>query len=193
MALFGSARDISLFRHVNRELLADIITQQCSFYKYKLEETKVNIYGEAAEEKYYMGPVLLNCLIERTEQEYPETDLGTDFTWGATFKFLRDDLLNKLEDFNEFFAPTNYQYGANLVPEVGDIIMYQDGYYEVDNTDANQYFMGKNPDYPNNVNPINPGLENFGSSISIICKTHYVPADKLGISQERLYTGNNGR
>ena len=171
MALFGSARDISLFRHVNRELLADIITQQCSFYKYKLEETKVNMYGEAAEEKYYMGPVLLNCLIERTEQEYPETDLGTDFTWGATFKFLRDDLLNKMEDFNEFFDPTNYQYGANLVPEV----------------------MGKNPDYPNNINPINPGLEDFGSSISIICKTHYVPADKLGISQERLYTGNNGR
>ena len=193
MALFGSARDISLFRHVNRELLADIITQQCSFYKYKLEETKVNIYGEAAEEKFYMGPVLLNCLIERQDQDYPETDLGTDFSWGATFKFLRDDLLNKMEDFNEFFEPTNYQYGANLVPEVGDIIMYQDGYYEVDNTNANQYFMGKNPDYPNNVNPINPGLENFGSSISIICETHYVPADRVGITQERLYTGNNGR
>tara|TARA_B110000971_G_C19887036_1_gene443489 strand:+ start:184 stop:765 length:582 start_codon:yes stop_codon:yes gene_type:complete len=193
MALFGSARDISLFRHVSRELMADIITQQCSFYKYKLEETKVNIYGEAAEEKYYMGPVLLNCLIERENQSYPESDLGTDFTWGATFKFLRDDLLNKMEDFNEFFDPTNYQYGANLVPEVGDIIMYQDGYYEVDNTNANQYFMGKNPDYPNNVNPINPGLEDFGSSISIICETHYVPADKLGITQERLYTGNNGR
>ena len=46
---------------------------------------------------------------------------------------------------------------------------------------------------PNNVNPINPGLEDFGSSISIICETHYVPADKLGITQERLYTGNNGR
>ena len=193
MALFGSARDISLFRHVNRELLADIITQQCSFYKYKLEETKVNIYGEAAEEKFYMGPVLLNCLIERTDQDYPETDLGTDFTWGATFKFLRDDLLNKMEDFNADFSPTNYQYGANLVPEVGDIIMYNDGYYEVDVTNANQYFMGKNPDYPNDVNPINPGLEDFGSSISIICETHYVPADKLGITQERLYTGNNGR
>jgi hypothetical protein len=193
MALFGSARDISLFRHVNRELLADIITQQCSFYKYKLEETKVNIYGEAAEEKFYMGPVLLNCLIERTDQDYPETDLGTDFSWGATFKFLRDDLLNKMEDFNADFSPTNYQYGANLVPQVGDIIMYNDGYYEIDVTNANQYFMGKNPDYPNDVNPINPGLEDFGSSISIICETHYVPADKLGITQERLYTGNNGR
>ena len=65
MALYGTQRDISLFRHLNRELMGDIITQQCAFYKFKIEETKVNLYGEAAEEKYYMGPVLRNCLIER--------------------------------------------------------------------------------------------------------------------------------
>ena len=181
MALFGAERDISLFRHINRELMGDIITQQCSFYKFKIEETKINLYGEAAEEKYYMGPVLLNCLVERRDQEYPETDLGTDFAWGATFKFLRDDLLGKNEDFNIDTA----LYGADLVPEVGDIIMYNEGYYEVDNIISNQYFMGKNPDYPNEVNPLNPGLENFGSSISIICEAHYVPADKVGITQER--------
>ena len=162
--------------------MGDIITQQCAFYKYKLEETKVNIYGEAAEEKYYMGPVLLDCILERADQEFPETDLGTDFSWGATFRFLRDDLLDKNKDFNIDTA----LYGADLVPEVGDIILYQDGYYEVDNVSANQYFVGKNPDYPNDVNPLNPGLEDFGSSISIICKTHYVPADKAGISRERF-------
>ena len=182
MALFGGSRDISLFRHINRELMGNVITQQCAFYKYKLEETKVNIYGEAAEEKYYMGPVLLNCLIERTPQEFPETDLGADFSWGITFRFLRDDLLDKNKDFN---IDTDL-YGANLVPEVGDIILYQEGYYEIDNTNSNQYFFGKNPDYPNEVNPLNPGLENFGSSISIICETHYVPAEKLGISRERF-------
>ena len=181
MALFGAERDISLFRHINRELMGDIITQQCSFYKFKIEETKINLYGEAAEEKYYMGPVLLNCLVERRDQEYPETDLGTDFAWGATFKFLRDDLLDKNQDFN---IDTDL-YGADLVPEVGDIIMYNEGYYEVDNIISNQYFAGKNPDYPNEVNPLNPGLENFGSSISIICEAHYVPADKVGITQER--------
>ena len=181
MALFGAERDISLFRHINRELMGDIITQQCSFYKFKIEETKINLYGEAAEEKYYMGPVLLNCLVERRDQEYPETDLGTDFAWGATFKFLRDDLLDKNKDFN---IDTDL-YGADLVPEVGDIIMYNEGYYEVDNIISNQYFAGKNPDYPNEVNPLNPGLENFGSSISVICEAHYVPADKVGITQER--------
>ena len=200
MAMFGSSRDISLFRNLNRELMGDIITQQCSFYKFKLEETKVNLYGESAEEKYYIGPVLLDCLVDRDEQKQPETELGTDFTWGTTFKFLRDDLLNKMEDFNGQNMSHTYgtyrsgivdnnitsSYGANLVPEVGDIILYQDGYYEVDDIDANQYFVGKNPDYPNAPNPLNPGLEEYGWNQSIIVKTHYVPADKVGITRERL-------
>jgi hypothetical protein len=179
MALFGARRDVSLFRYVNRELLGDIITQQCAFYKYKLNETKVNLYGEASEEKYYMGPVLLNCLIERKPQEYQDTDLGINFNWGIVFKFLRDDLLNKERSFHEL-------YGANLVPEVGDIILYQESYYEIDGIVSNQYFMGKNPDYPNNENPLNPGLENYGYNVSIVCSTHIVPADRVGITRERL-------
>ncbi len=186
MALYGTQRDISLFRHLNRELMGDIITQQCAFYKYKVEETKVNLYGEAAEEKYFMGPVLLNCLIERSDQEYPETDLGTDFNWGAKFKFLRDDLLSAAEDFNANFAPADHNYGAELVPEVGDIILYNEGYYEVDNVISNQYYMGKNPDYPNQPGNWNPDLEDFGSNISVICNTHYIPGDKVGITRERF-------
>ena len=186
MARYGSERDISLFRHLNRELMGDIITQQCAFYKFRIEQTNVNIYGEAAEEKYYMGPVLLNCLVDRRDQEYPETDLGTDFNWGATFKFLRDDLLTAGEEFNQNFDTGDHNYGANLVPEVGDIILYQEGYYEVDNIIANQYFTGKNPDYPNQPGNWNPDLDEYGRNISIICETHYVPADKVGISRERL-------
>ena len=47
MALFGSSRDISMFRKINRELMGDVITQQIAFYKYVLDKTKVNMYGEA--------------------------------------------------------------------------------------------------------------------------------------------------
>ena len=130
MALYGGQRDISLFRNLNRELLGDIITQQCSFYKFRLDETKVNIYGEASEEKYYTGPILLNCLIDRGDQERPITDVGVDFNRGITFKFLRDDLLNKAQDFN-----INSPYGADLVVETGEIIMYQERYYEVNSID----------------------------------------------------------
>ncbi len=193
MALFGTQRDVSLFRHMSRELMGDIITEQCAFYKYKLEETKINLYGEAAHEKYYMGPVLLNTLVERTDEIYPESDLGTDFNKEIQFSFLRDDLLGKNEDFNGegmSYTDTTAEYGADLVPQVGDIIMYNEGYYEVHEVIANQYFVGKNPDYPNNPNPINAplngDLSNYGSNISIICKSHYVQADKLGLTQARF-------
>ena len=187
MALYGEARDISFFRHINRELIGNIISQECVYYKYRLAETKVNMYGEAADGRYFFDPVILSCLVERQDQEYPESDLGVDFQWGITFKFLRDDLLGKNPDVNNL--ETNV-YGANLVPEVGDIIMYNEGYYEVDNTNANQYFVGKNPDYPyvddQGNNPLENDLANFGSSISIICKTHYVPGDRLNIEKFRL-------
>ena len=58
MALFGKQRDINLFTSINRELLGDVITQQCSFYKYNLDQTVINIYGEAAEDRYFEGPIL---------------------------------------------------------------------------------------------------------------------------------------
>jgi len=168
MALFGGQRDINLFKKVNRELLGDVVTQQCSVYKLRLQETTFNLYGEAAGGKFYDGPTLFNVLIDRRDQEYPESELGVDFNWGITFKFFREDLMD-----------------AGVLMEVGDIILYQEGYYQVDTVVANQYFMGKNPEYPNNVNPLNPGLDKFGASLSVICETHYEPADKFGITRER--------
>ena len=38
MALFGGKRDISLFRHLNRELMGNVISQECAYYKLKLED-----------------------------------------------------------------------------------------------------------------------------------------------------------
>ena len=169
MALFGSIRDASLFKHLNRELLWDIITQQCALYKIKTSQTKVNIYGESSGAKYYFEPVLLNTLIERGEMESPTNDFGVDYSREVTFKFFRDDLVD-----------------ANVVPEVGDIIMYYDDYFEIDNTIDNQLFAGKDPKYPYNINPLNPGLEGFGMDVSIICKTHYTSADRVQITKERI-------
>ena len=63
--------------------MGDIIVQECAIYKFKLEETNVNIYGEAAEEKYYEAPVLFNVLIDRQDQNYPESDIGINFVRGT--------------------------------------------------------------------------------------------------------------
>lgn len=198
MALYGEARDISFFRHINRELMGNIISEECVYYKYMLGETKTNMYGEATEGRYFMEPVILSCLIEREDQGYQDNNFGPDFTWPITFRFLVDDLLNKYQGDNltntDTFNNSDNVYGANLIPEIGDIIFYQNGYWEVDNTNANQFFVGKNPAYPfdddNGNNPLSaPGaynLKHYGWNTSVICKTHYVPSDRVNIELSRL-------
>ena len=173
MALFTSTRDVSLVRKLNRELLGNIITQQCAIYQFKLEETKVNLYGEAAEEKFYDGPFLFNVLINRSNEEYGENEEVVQFNQPIEFYFFRDDLVDK-----------------KVHLEVGDIILYQEGYYGVQSTVSNQYWGGKNPSYPNNSsnglpNPLNPSLDKFGNNLSILVSTYYIQSDKVAISPYR--------
>ena len=166
--MFTTQRDMSLVRKLNRELMGNIITQQCSVYQFKLEETKVNLYGEADAEKYYDGPFIFNVLINRTNEQYAENIEGVQFGQPIEFYFFRDDIKD-----------------ADVLIRVGDIILYQEAYYGVQSTVANQYWGGKNPSYPNNVNPLNPGLENFGNNLSVLVSTYYIPVDKVAISPYR--------
>jgi len=169
MAIFGSARDISMFRKVNRELLGDVITQQCAIYKYVLDKTKTNMYGEASGGKFFNPPVLLNSLITVGDNTSPTNEFGVDFNWNIKVAFLRDDLVD-----------------ADIHPEVGDVILYQESYFEIDNTNIRQFFAGKDPDYPYATNPLNPGLDQFGYNVSVVCETHYIPTDRVNIIKQRL-------
>jgi hypothetical protein len=55
--MFGSSRDIDTFKIISKELVNDVISQQCGYYKVILQDTKSNIYGES-QNKTYIGPVL---------------------------------------------------------------------------------------------------------------------------------------
>jgi hypothetical protein len=173
MALFGGSRDISLFRIINRELMANIISQEVVFYKCNLTDTITNMYGEASTTRVFEEPVIFSALVEVGDQTAPIQDNLVGFNWPLTVKFLRDDLVD-----------------ANVVPEIGDFIMWQNAYWEIDNENVVQFFVGKDPDYPytdsNGNNPLNPGLEDFGYNLSVICTAHYVPADRVGIDKMRL-------
>ena len=173
MALYGQMRDISMFRFVNRELMQDIISQQCVFYKYNVTTTKVNMYGESVEGRNFADPVILFALIEPNQFENPVDDFGVDFKWQVTYKFLKDDLVD-----------------ANVYPEAGDIIMYQNGYWEIDNVSTAQFFVGKDPEYPYldaaESNPYEEDLGQFGYDVSVICKAHYTPSDKVNIELSRM-------
>ena len=173
MALYGQMRDISMFRFVNRELMQKIISQQVVFYKYNSTTTKVNMYGEASTGRNFADPVILFALIETSQFEFPVSDFGPDFRWQVTYKFLRDDLV-----------------ADNIYPEVGDIIMFQNGYWEIDNVSTAQFFVGKDPAYPYldaaGNNPYEEDLGQFGYNVSVICNAHYTPSDKVNIEISRL-------
>ena len=172
MALFGGHRDVSLFRKINREVINNIISQQAAFYKVKLNQTRTNMYGESIGKKYYIGPVLFNCLIDHKDRSSFQSDIGINTSQLVDFMLLRDDLVD-----------------SNYVPEIGDIILYEEGYFEINDVVENQYHMGKDPSYPNSkngINPLNPNLDLYGYNVSIICKTHSINSDKVGITKERL-------
>lgn len=163
MALYGGSRDVSLFRHINKELINNIIEQQVGYYKINLDKTESNLYGESLS-KTYNDPVLVNCLIERTPPTWRETDFGADVTQDITVRFLRDILVD-----------------IQLYPEVGDIVMWQDDYYEINGTIENQLVVGKDPSYS-----YSDDNTDFGSSISIIVTASFIRPEKLGITKERL-------
>tara|TARA_R110000803_G_scaffold40116_1_gene86439 strand:- start:805 stop:1284 length:480 start_codon:yes stop_codon:yes gene_type:complete len=158
--LFGSNRDFNLLTKVNRELLSDVIEQEILYYKFSLDETNANLYGEALD-KVFQIPVKFNCLITRGDQVVTMDDMGPDLNREASFAFLREDL--------EL---------SSVLPEVGDILNWQENYYEVDTVRENQLFVGRDNSYN-----LTDYSNQFGKSISILVDCHLTRSDKVGITQ----------
>ena len=165
MALFGSARDASLVRSINRELINDFIDTEVGFFKLSLEDTKANMYDEA-DSKVYYKPLRLNCIIEKSEKSYIADDAGYDSTREGFFNFLRDDLKDD-----------------NIIIEEGDVIEYDNEFYEVDGVGASQYFTGRNPS--TDIGFIEGDREEFGLSIAVRVTAHVTRRNRLNIQEVR--------
>lgn len=162
MAIFGRERDYQFVLKINRELLGRVINQQVGYYKISLEETTSNIYGESLNKKY-KNPVLFNCLIERGDFSENTSDLGTDVIKSITVRFLRLDLVK-----------------ADVYPEIGDVLLWNEHYYEVNNKNENQFWVGKDPEYS-----YTNTTEYFGGNVSTILNCHYIRPESLGLTQQR--------
>lgn len=158
MALFGGARDINLFHTVNSELLKDIIQTEIAYYKFALEQTTVNVYGEAPGKNYF-EPLKIACLINRTDQSWSSDDFGSDVNQSLAFRFLKNELFN-----------------INLIPEVGDLLLFRNNFYEVDSKVENQLILGRDKDYAISTETID-----FGDSFSVLLNTHLSRVEKLNL------------
>ena len=164
MTLYGTPRDISFFRTINKELINNIIQTEIDYYKVKSSESKSNIYGESVGNITYYKPVRLACLINHESIVNTTDDMGVDTNQTTTFSFLRDGILDKLK----------------LVPEIGDIISWDEKYFEINNVDINQYLFGKN-----DLTDKSAGTK-FGSNWSYICKTNLTRRNKLVIEKTKF-------
>ena len=158
MTLFGGSRDISLFNTLNKELINDIIQTEIGYYKFALNRTTSNVYGESQGKVFY-EPVRIACLINRDDQAWKSDEFGSDIDQILNFRFLKEELKE-----------------INLIPEVGDILLFRNNFYEVDAKIENQLFMGRDPDYAMSVE-----TTDFGKSFSVLISTHISRVEKLNL------------
>jgi len=148
MPKFAVGRDIELFKSFAREVVDDVVENIAVLFKVNLKETKVNLYGESTSKTWYPG-VELNVLINKTGQTAGYEGFGPDTSQNVEFRFDRWMLDEK-----------------NTYPEIGDVIFFDQSYYEIDNTTEVQFVGG----LPSN---------NF----SVVCSTFMVRKSSLNIEE----------
>ena len=158
MALFGRSTDVNLFHTINSELINDIIQTEIAYYKFALEQTTVNVYGEAPGKNYF-EPLKIACLISKDDQLWSSDDFGSDINQTIGFKFLKKELKD-----------------INLVPEIGDIILFKNNFYEVDSKVENKFILGRDPDYA-----LSTETTDFGESFTVLLNTHISRVEKLNL------------
>ena len=154
MPKFMLGRDLQLFRSFARELVDTVIENTCVLFKVNLNETKINLYGEAMNKTWHPG-VELFVIIDKEPENVQYEGFGPDNTQNITFKF--DRLLCE---------------ERNTYPEIGDVIYFDNSYYEIDNTNEIQFVGGL------------PGT-NSDRNWSIVCSTFMVSKSNLNI-EERI-------
>jgi hypothetical protein len=130
---FLHQRDVDLVTRVTKELVGDkqnnkdgLINQECVIYKPSLHESAVNMYGEGAGGKrIYKNGVQMNALITADDFDFNQDDFGPDANQTATFSFLRQSFID-----------------ASMVLEMGDLIDWNYGYFEVGSINENQLIGG---------------------------------------------------
>jgi hypothetical protein len=131
---FVPQKEFDLINAMNEELIDEIVGQSVDVYKVNIDRTNENIYGESTT-KYYDVGFRVNCLIQYNEPEIEQTEFGTDLKANIEMYFQRENLASG---------------SLNFYPEIGDIVDWNDHYWEINGTTEPQLFAG-HPAYKHQI------------------------------------------
>ena len=130
---FVPQKEINLIDTMNEELIDEIVGQVVDIYKVEIDETTANVYGESST-KYFGKGFRVNCLINFTEPTIEINDgLGSDLNTAVELYFHRTTLSE-----------------ANFYPEIGDVVDWNDFYFEMNSVTEPQLIAG-HPNFKHNI------------------------------------------
>ena len=131
---FLPQKEINVINDMNEELIDEIVGQSVDVYKVNIDRTNENIYGESTT-KYYDVGFRVNCLIQYNEPEIEQTEFGADLNANIEMYFQRENLASG---------------SLNFYPEMGDIVDWNDFYWEINGTSEPQLIAG-HPNFKHNI------------------------------------------
>ena len=131
---FIPQKEIDTIDSMNEELIDEIIGQSVDIYKVSIDNTDENVYGESTT-KYYEVGFRVNCLILFNEPEIIQDEFGADTNSSIEMYFQRNNLSSG---------------SLNFYPEMGDIVDWNNYYWEINGTTEPQLIAG-HPEYKHNI------------------------------------------
>jgi len=131
---FVPQKEFDLINSMNEELIDEIVGQSVDIYKVNVDNTEENMYGESTTKFYDVG-FRVNCLILYNEPVVNQDEFGADVDSNIEIYFQRENLSSG---------------SLNFYPEVGDIVDWNDYYWEVNGTTEPQLFVG-HPAYKHQI------------------------------------------
>ena len=129
---FIPQKEFDLLNQMNEELIDEIIGQAVDIYKISVDDTEENLYGESST-KYYNDGFRVNCLINWSEPTIEQDEFGPDVNTSIEMYFHRTTLSE-----------------ANFYPEIGDMVDWNDTYFEINGVTEPQ-IIGGHPNYKHQI------------------------------------------
>ena len=148
MPKFFNAKDIDFIKTISEEVVDYVVEQAVTLFKISVGETKTNLYGESLG-KVWRAPSTIRAIVEREPINVVYEGFGSDRSGTIEFRFNRERIretsyaVPKIRDINGTLIPTEAIQNLTVgYPEIGDVMLYDGIYYEIDNVKEPQWIGG---------------------------------------------------